>query len=854
MKKYTREEVLKSALEYFNGEELPANVWINKYALKDSDGNIYEKDPNDMHRRIAKEIARIESKYKNPISEEKIFETIKDFKYIIPQGSPMAGIGNDFQVSSLSNCFVVGPQKTKGKYEDSYGSILRTDQEIIQLCKRRAGVGTTLEYIRPTGSPVKNAALTSTGVVPFMERFSNSIREVAQSGRRGALMLTTHVKSMDSEDFLSAKLDTKKVTGANISVKIDDEFMVALEKGEKYTQQFPIDSDNPEMTKEVDPKKIWDKLIENNYNSAEPGLLFWDNIIRESVADAYKEEGFESIGTNPCSELVLCDGDSCRLLLLNLFSFVKNPFTDKSYFDFDLFKEHVIYAQRYMDDIVDLELEQITKILNKIESDPECEDTKKIEKDLWEKLYQKCDLGRRTGTGVTGEGDMLAALGLKYGTKEATIFSIKVHEKMALDCYRTSVELAKERGAFDIFKYEKEKDRVFLRRLYELDPQLEEDMKKYGRRNIAILTISPAGTTSLMTQTTSGIEPLFLPYYKRRRKVNPNDKDVNISFVDEVGDSWEEYAVFHPRFLQWAEINGINISKDSSEEELEEAYKKSPYYNATSNDIDWLESVKMLGGIQKYVDHSISKTINLPADTTISTVDELYREAYKSGCKGVTIYRDGSRSGVLVSNDDKKKKKEETKAVNKIIKESDAPRRPKRLDCDVVRFMNKGESWIGFVGLLDDSPYEIFTGMEESFPIPNYVEKGIIEKYKNKETGEKRYDFVYKDKEGYKQKFNGLSRAFKKEFWDVAKMVSAVLRHGMPIPHVINLIDTLHLDGDFVGTWKSGVKRMLKGYIKDNVSLGEGKNICPECGEDSLVFQEGCIQCINPKCGYSKCS
>lgn len=857
LKKYTRDDVYKITLEYFKGDTLATDVWINKYCLKDNNNNYYETSPDNMHRRIAKEFARIELKYVNPMSEEEIYETLKNFTYIVPQGSPMSGIGNDFQIVSISNCFVVGNTD-----EDSYGSILKTDQDIVQLSKRRAGVGTTLEHVRPMGSPVKNAAMTSTGVVPFMERYSNSIREVAQSGRRGALLLATHIKSMDSEDFINAKLDTTKVTGANISIKIDDDFMECLENDKLYKQQFPIYAKNPEQSKEVNPKKIWDKLIYNNWKSAEPGIFFWDTVIRESIPDCYADFGFKSIATNPCGEIILCDKDSCRLLLLNVYSYVENPFTSDAKFNYTLFEKHVQIAERYMDDIVDLELEKIDKILDKIESDPESEETKLAEKNLWLGIKDKCIKGRRTGLGLTGMGDMLAALGLIYGTEEATTFSTDIQKIITINAFKSSIIMAKERGAFPIFDMSLEYKSDFIKRLYNEAPELEEMTKLYGRRNIALLTLAPAGTTSIMTQTTSGIEPVFLPYYKRRKKINPSDKNAKVSFVDGVGDKWSEYFVFHHKFLYWAKINNYDNITNLEENELNDIFEKSPYYKATSNDVNWREGVQMQGNIQKWIDHSISKTINLPSDTTVDVVDELYRFAHKVGCKGITIYRDGSRDGVLISS--KETKKEETKQT---IKELNAQKRTKVLDCDVVRFSNNNEKWIACVGLMKDDdntlyPYEIFTGNLEDFFIPNYVTKGVITKVREEDVDldgnkiiKKRYDFSYTDKHGYKVNMEGISRSFKEEYWNYAKFISALLRNRMRIVDINNLIDSLKFDTDLINTWKKGIQRALKGYIKDDVIEGSEKSLgtlCKECGSLSVVKENGCEICKN--CGAGKCN
>lgn len=867
--KYNREEVLKKSIKYFKNDELAANVWVNKYALKDSDGNIYESSPEDMHNRIADELYRIECKYPNPISREEIFETLDKFKYIVPQGSPMSGIGNNFQIVSLSNCFVIGNEA------DSYSGIFLTDEEQAQLMKRRGGVGHDLSHIRPRGSKVNNSALSSTGVVSFMERFSNTTREVAQDGRRGALMLSISIKHPDAEDFIDAKLTKGKVTGANISVRITDDFMKAVLNNEKFVQQYPVDSDSPIYTKEIDAKKLWDKIIHNAWKSAEPGILFWDNIISESIPDCYADLGYKTVSTNPCGEIPLCTSDSCRLLAINLYSYVVNPFTKDAYFDFDLFKKHVIIAQRYMDDIVDLEIEKIDTILEKIDTDPEDEFVKFKEKNLWEKIKDKTIRGRRTGLGITAEGDMLAALNITYGTKEAIEFSSKVHKFLSQNAYLSSTIMAEERGSFPIYDFEREINNPFIKRITEDFPELIERMKIYGRRNIALLTAAPTGTVSLMTKTTSGIEPVFLPVYKRRKKVNPNDKNVNVSFVDEVGDSWEEYTVFHHKFETWLIVNNYNIDeiKKMSNDELQEVVKLSPYYKATSNDVDWVEKVKLQGEIQKWIDHSISVTVNLPKDITEEMVSKVYETGWSSKCKGITVYRDGSRSGVLISNDENKEEKKDKnttvnddKTVNDIIRENNAIKRPKNLECDIIRFTNKGEKWISFVGLMKDEngldrPYEIFTGIQESFPIPQNIEKGIIKKVKDKieddveydENGQeiyiKRYDFTYQDKDGYKVTIEGLSRAFNREYWNYAKLVSGLLRHGMPIPNLINLIDGLDLEGgDLIGTWKAGVKRILKKYVKDNT---KSKNICPKCHQDTVVFQDGCLICTN--CGESKC-
>ena len=844
-KTYSYDEAYNASLEYFKGDELAARVWVNKYAVKDSFGNIYEKSPEDMHWRIANEVARVEAKYPNDLSSQELFDLLDHFKYIVPQGSPMTGIGNDYQIASLSNCFVIGLDGSA----DSYGAIIRIDEEQVQLMKRRGGVGHDLSHIRPKGSPVKNSALTSTGLVPFMERYSNSTREVAQDGRRGALMLSVSIKHPDSESFIDAKMTEGKVTGANVSVKLDDEFMQAAVEGKPYTQQYPIDSPNPMVSKEIDASALWKKIVHNAWKSAEPGVLFWDTIIRESVPDCYADLGFRTVSTNPCGEIPLCPYDSCRLLAINLYSYVVNPFTPEAYFDFDLFKKHVALAQRIMDDIIDLELEKIERILEKIDSDPESMEVKGSERHLWEKIYHKSGLGRRTGVGITAEGDMLAAMGLRYGTEEATEFSEKVHKTIALEAYRSSVNMAKERGAFEIYDAEREKNNPFINRLKEADPELYEEMKKYGRRNIACLTIAPTGTTSLMTQTTSGIEPVFMPVYKRRRKVNPNDANVHVDFVDETGDAFEEYVVFHHKFLTWMKINGYDPDKRYTQEEIDELVEKSPYYKATSNDVDWLMKVKMQGRIQKWVDHSISVTINLPNNVSEDLVNQLYVEAWRSGCKGCTVYRDGSRAGVLISTKKKDKKEEEEECRCKPPQVVEV--RPKVLEADVVRFQNNKEKWVAFVGLLDGRPYEIFTGLqddEEGIVLPKSVTSGrIIKSYD--EDGTKHYDFQFENKRGYKMTIEGLSEKFNKEYWNYAKLISGVLRWRMPIEQVIKLVGSLQLDSENINTWKNGVERALKKYVQDGT---EAKGVkCPNCGHETLVYQEGCLICKT--CGSSRC-
>jgi ribonucleoside-diphosphate reductase alpha chain len=837
---YTFDEAFKSSLEYFKGDELAARVWVTKYALKDSFGNIYELNPDDMHHRIAKELARIEALYPNPMREDEIYEYLKDFKYIVPQGSPMTGIGNNFQIASLSNCFVIGNSA------DSYGGIMKTDQEQVQLMKRRGGVGHDLSHIRPAGSPVLNSALTSTGVVPFMERFSNSTREVAQDGRRGALMLSISIKHPDAEKFIDAKLEQGKVTAANISVKIDDEFMQAVIEGKPYVQKYPIDSPNPTIKKEIDARALWNKIVHNAWKSAEPGVLFWDTITRESVPDCYADFGFKTVSTNPCGEIPLCPYDSCRLLAINLYSYVEEPFTSYAIFNFDKFKKHVAVAQRFMDDIIDLEIEKIDAILDKIDKDPEDEDTKVTERKLWEKIRSKTLQGRRTGIGITAEGDMLAALGIRYGSDDAIDFSVEVHRTLALEAYRSSVNMAEERGAFPVYDTQLERNNPFILRLRGEDEELYQKMAKVGRRNIALLTIAPTGTTSLMTQTTSGIEPVFRPVYKRRRKVNPNDSNVNVAYVDEVGDHWEEFNVFHPKFLTWMEINGYNIDeiKNYSDQQLEEIVARSPYYKSTANDVDWIKKVKMQGAIQKWVDHSISVTINLPENIDENLVGDLYVTAWKSGCKGCTVYREGSRAGVLISNKSDKKDNA-ADFMGQVLK------RPKVLDCEIIRFKNNNENWIAFIGLLDGRPYEIFTGLqdEEMFPIPKSITKGKIIKTKDEE-GNTRYDFQYTDKYGYKNTLGGLSHQFNKEYWNYAKLISSVLRYGMPIPDVVNLVSSLQLDSEAINTWKNGVERALRRYIPDGTKARDGVR-CSTCGSDNLVYQEGCLTCKN--CGASKC-
>lgn len=843
MKTYSFEEALKDATKYFKGDELAANVWINKYALKDSDGNIFESNPDQMHRRIAKEIARIETKYPNSYTEEEIYEVLSDFKYIVPQGGPMTGIGNDFQIASLSNCFVIGNEGDS----DSYGGVMKIDEEQVQLMKRRGGVGHDLSHIRPKGSPVMNSALTSTGIVPFMERYSNSTREVAQDGRRGALMLSVSIKHPDAEHFIDAKMDGTKVTGANVSVRIDHDFMKAVKSESKYIQQYPINSTSPKFTKEIDAKKLWDKIIHNAWKSAEPGILFWDTIINESIPDCYADLGFKTVSTNPCGEIPLCPYDSCRLIAVNLYSYVENPFTPQATFNYQKFNKHVQMAQRIMDDIVDLELEKVNKIVEKIEADPENIEIKRTELNLWKKIKTKSIQGRRTGVGITAEGDMLAALGLKYGTPEATDFCEDIHKKLALAAYRSSVDMARDRGSFPIYDSIREEKNPMIMRLRTEDEQLYQDMVKYGRRNIALLTIAPTGTTSLMTQTTSGIEPVFMVSYKRRRKVNPNDKQVKVDFVDEVGDSWEEYHVFHHKFMTWLTANGYDADAVSKmeEEELNKIIEKSPYHGATANDVDWVEKVKLQGAVQKWVDHSISVTVNVPNSCTEELVSKIYQTGWESGCKGITVYRDGSRSGVLISND----KKEDKQEVANTFGETMAPKRPEKLEAEIIQFNNESEKWIAVIGLLDGRPYEIFTGAaKESFSILSQVQKGWVIKSKS-DDGKTRYDFQYEDSHGYKTTIEGLSRTFNEEYWNYAKLISGVLRHGMPLSFVVDMVENLHLNEETLNTWKKGVVRSLKRFIADGTKPAE--NTCPNCKEPSLVYEEGCLNCKS--CGHSKC-
>ncbi|WP_276909124.1 adenosylcobalamin-dependent ribonucleoside-diphosphate reductase [Hallella colorans] len=850
---YSYDEAFEASLMYFGGDELAARVWVNKYAMKDSFGNIFEKTPEQMHWRIANEIARIEKKYKNPLSAQEVFDLLDHFRYVIPAGSPMTGIGNNHQVASLSNCFVIGLDGDA----DSYGAIMKIDEEQVQLMKRRGGVGHDLSHIRPKGSPVNNSALTSTGLVPFMERYSNSTREVAQDGRRGALMLSVSIKHPDSEAFIDAKMTEGKVTGANVSVKIDDEFMEAAVGDKPYEQQFPIKGNEPEVRKEISARKLWEKIVHNAWKSAEPGVLFWDTIERESIPDCYADLGFRTVSTNPCGEIPLCPYDSCRLLSLNLYSYVDKPFTKKARFDYDKFAKHVQLAQRIMDDIVDLEMEKIDMIMAKIKKDPQSQEVKATEYHLWEKIQHKSGLGRRTGVGITAEGDMVAAMGLRYGTQEATDFSVNVHKTLALNAYRSSVDMARERGKFEIYDAEREKNNPFVNRLKAADPKLYEDMTKYGRRNIACLTIAPTGTTSLMTQTTSGIEPVFMPVYKRRRKVNPGDTDVHVDFVDEVGDSFEEYIVYHQKFLTWMEVNGIDTSKKYSQEEIDALVARSPYHKATANDVDWLMKVRMQGAVQKWVDHSISVTVNLPNDVDETLVNNLYVEAWRSGCKGCTIYRDGSRSGVMIAASKKDKKKDEHREAPApitvpipslpLVQEV----RPKVLDCDVVRFQNNKDKWVAFVGLLDGYPYEIFTGLQdddEGIVLPKSVVKGKIIK-QTCEDGTHRYDFQFENKRGYKTTVEGLSSKFNPEYWNYAKLISGVLRYRMPIGHVIKLVGSLQLKDESINTWKNGVERALKKYVVDGTNA-PGQT-CPVCGQETLVYQEGCLICTN--CGASRC-
>lgn len=841
---YSFAEVIEKSTEYFKGDSLAANVWANKYALKNSEGHLFELTPDDMHRRIAREIARIEKKYPNPMHEDELFELMRNFRYIVPQGSPMAGIGNDFQIGSLSNCFVIGNDGAS----DSYGAILKTDEEQVQLMKRRGGVGHDLSHIRPKYSEVKNSALTSTGIVPFMERYSNSTREVAQEGRRGALMLSISVVHPDAEHFIDAKLETGKVTGANISVKITDEFMESVVNDTEFVQRFPVDSPDPAIKKPMKARDLWGKIVHNAWKSAEPGILFWDTIIRESIPDCYADLGFRTVSTNPCGEIPLCTYDSCRLLAINLYNYVDRPFTAEASFDSALFISHVHKAQRMMDDIIDLELEKIDRILQKIEKDPEGEEIKVRERNMWLNIKKKAIQGRRTGFGITAEGDMLAALGTRYGSDDATDFSVEVHKILAIEAYRSSVTMARERGPFPIYDTEREMSNPFILRLKDAAPDVYEDMSKHGRRNVAMLTIAPTGSVSILTQTTSGLEPVFAVNYKRRRKVNPNDKNVVVTFKDEVGDTWEEYNVFHHNFVTWLIINGYNVDEVShmTEKDVKAIITKSPFYKATANDVDWVAKVKMQGAVQKWVDHSISVTVNVPTDAREEMISTIYETAWKVGCKGMTVYRDGSRAGVLVNNDAKDKKKKER---DEEFVETKAPHRPDRLEADIVRFQNDHEKWIAVVGIMNGRPYEIFTGVAEDFWIPTWVQKGWIVKTRPDGVGS-RYDFQFEDRQGYKITIEGLSRSFNKEYWNYAKLISGILRHGMPLPFVVNIISKLHFEVDSINTWKNGIERALKKFIPDGTKAAE--HACPKCcDQNGLVYQEGCLVCKT--CGYSKC-
>lgn len=842
LKVYSEEEILKSAIAYFKGDTLAAEVWMKKYALKDPQGNIYEKSPDEMHHRLAKEFARIEAKYPNPLTYDEIYGVLKDFKYIIPQGSPMAGVGNDFQYVSVSNCFVIGNERD----EDSYGGILKLDQELVQLMKRRAGVGVDLSFVRPSGSPVQNSALSATGVVPFMERFSNSTREVAQGGRRGALMESIAIDHPDSEAFIDAKTEAGKVTGANVSVKISDDFMNAAINDADYTLTYPVRSKNPSFSKTINAKGLWDKVVRNAWSSAEPGILFWDTLINESIPDCYADLGFKTVSTNPCGEIPLCADDSCRLLAINLYSYVDNPFTDDASFNFKLFNKHVIIAQRLMDDLIDLEIEKVDKIINKIKNDPESDIIKATELNLWERIKNKCELGRRTGLGITAEGDMLAALGITYGTEEANDFSENLHMQLKHQAYLASAIMAEERGAFPIWDAKREENNPFMLRIKGENPALYEQLVTKGRRNIALLTIAPTGSVSILTQTTSGIEPAFMVSYMRRRKINPDDNNARVDFVDEVGDSWQEYPVFHHNFETYLIAKGYDIEevKKMDSDQIASIIAKSPYHKATSNDVDWVKKVEMQGRVQKHIDHSISVTVNLPNDVTEELVGKVYKTAWESGCKGVTVYRDGSRSGVLIATTEKKAENNNSEIS---FSDNHAPRRPEKLICEVLRFQNNLEEWIAFVGMLDGRPYEIFTGRRDGFMgIPNEVKAGYIIKVKNDESS--RYDFQYEDKYGYKVTVEGLSRSFDKEYWNYAKMISGVLRHGMPLLNVVDLVSSLNLREDTLNTWKNGVTRVVKKFIPDGT---KSKNECPECHQDTVFFAEGCLSCSN--CGHSKC-
>ena len=843
-KTFTYEDVLKASIEYFNGDELAATTWMNKYAMTDNDGEFVESSPDDMHNRMAKEFARIENDYtlrydlnggtkflseygqqRGPLTEEKIYNLFKRFGYIIPQGSVMSSLGNHYKLASLSNCIVVP------EMHDSYGGVFYTDQQLAQLFKRRCGVGVDISNLRPSGSKVSNAAGSTSGAVSFMNRFSNTTREVAQNGRRGALMLSMDIAHPDVEDFITIKQDLQKVTGANISIRLSDEFMKAVENNKQYTHRWPIDSVNPKFTKTIKAKELWDTIIKCAHNTAEPGLIFWDRQHWYSTSSVYP--GYKNTSTNPCSEIAMQGGDSCRLIAINLFKFVENPFTKEAKFNMDNFYRATYEGQRLMDDLVDLETEAISRILKKVEEDDEPENIKGVEKETWELLLKTGKEGRRTGLGFTALADMVAALGMAIDSDTAIS---KVEEIMKEKCraeFDSSIDMSLERGSFVGFDAKIEKTSEFVQMLEKELPEVYNRMMEHGRRNISISTVAPTGTLSMLAQTSSGIEPVFMTHYKRRRKLNEQDREAKVDFIDDLGDKWQEFTVYHHNLKTWMDITG------------ETDITKSPYAGSTAPEIDWNKRIEMQAVVQKYVTHSISSTINLPNDVSLEKVSAIYMDSWKQGLKGITVYRDGSRSGVLVAVDDKK----DSVLENTEFKETRAPLRPKKLDAKVVRFQNNKEKWIAVVGLMNGRPYEIFTGKtEDVFVVPQAVEYGWVIKTK-KEDGRTQYDFQYEDREGYKITMGGLSRSFDKEFWNYAKLISGVLRHGMPLHYVVDLIGKMNLYDDNINTWKSGVVRALKTFIPNGTKVSD--NICGECGDEGLVYEEGCLKCMS--CGYSKC-